>query len=1301
MSQTFEMIIRLEGATALREYLLSSPKSISHATLLLFTSHQPQISSTFVRAEKEGAGGRDGQAALSQKGVSLVYVLQKRNSLWLSRDDVYLYLLSPMIQIWRNSIPFWDMDENRNREWMCVSQIQMMKKLLRCFVQYLSHAPVLSREKEDVSLMFDLVCVLTYRPPFDTTPLSDFYLRFVPALPALQKRLVLSHFLNTLPTDSPSPPLKRTALRCLVLPMLERSAPSSRDGHLLLESDAVESLLRCLGHPSRCAPAPLLSEEWTDVKSDEEDEDVFDVSWNGGLDGRSSGAWRSNKGKKRKNPSDGAGASETGEMAGAGEAESAKSAGEIGGYGPMGEGSWRRVAKGKASGEGERTGAKEAPQFVSHYSQGNLSKKSGKYDITPESIQLFILLLQTIPTAPALRDLRMLLFRFASTHLKSNDVTVQMRSYALLCHLIVVYQDSSQRFVLRVFLALVRHHQPEYRALVYRALDILVPYLPKVFALPYPFSLLWSNKLVLEDGGVHAPPLFLLYILSRHPDLFYPFRSQCLPHVIPFLLKIVTMSSGMAESCAIGLDVVEVLLSWQDVRKESPESLAPSDSLSVRADAAHRTEDVAGPPSSSAELASSFPTSSAATSSSPYPSNTSWSLSPMPGSSLAPPSPNSHLTSSYRSKRRKMNSPDGTQSGFSPVKPPPNHPEQAEERLAVHEPPHSPFISPFSLSTSTGVRSGALGPEAGVKSMCTSPKSEQSSQNDFLSNVLAEIVFIFLIRVGILLDPRSDPRSDRSSRIDPFDRADKKGSHLSRRALSLIQRFLQALPHFRMSSFHFDSLTDSQMVAPTLRVIEVVLAARRREFVHRFCGVRTGTWNRTLQCGLLAAFESQCGGAMESFCSVVKQIAVEFGAVDPGSVRRDPWPFLQGVLASVERQLAQHQSWHARQTGSPALESVRLGGLEGAGVAGESCSVPSSFALSAAPNQGPFQLVSGMELQLHFALRVLLALCQERNVLIDPFYTSVLEILQTKCYHFPNDDRSRGKESVKNGVEGCALRSILMCLELLALRPKINEYAYPIYCCLNELIDRTNHPALILALLNFLRRSHCDEFLLPPTSFSCPNLDPSSHSSSPISFFDRFPFLEEVDTAPERAVGEEGTRGERGHRHQYPLSLTDKQILTLLTKINRFGSCCHNAVNKHYLHTLHETVCTPSPSGPPAPPRLELELQGMCSHDLAYRRLFLDSFCQRAHTPTVQRCIEYIVTAETWEPIGRYYWIRLAVAKLLTVVMDEPIALKTASLCCREQRVGGGGRGGSPTAHRLPRHSALFLPSAGVPAEFL
>jgi hypothetical protein len=41
--------------------------------------------------------------------------------------------------------------------------------------------------------------------------------------------------------------------------------------------------------------------------------------------------------------------------------------------------------------------------------------------------------------------------------------------------------------------------------------------------------------------------------------------------------------------------------------------------------------------------------------------------------------------------------------------------------------------------------------------------------------------------------------------------------------------------------------------------------------------------------------------------------------------------------------------------------------------------------------------------------------------------------------------------------------------------------------------------------------------------------------------------------------------------------------------------------------------------------------------------------------------MEHILKPPTWEPIARYYWIRLALALLLTVVVEEDITLSVPS----------------------------------------
>ena len=86
----------------------------------------------------------------------------------------------------------------------------------------------------------------------------------------------------------------------------------------------------------------------------------------------------------------------------------------------------------------------------------------------------------------------------------------------------------------QVYVALLRTFQPDARALVKQALDILTPALPK--RLPagdhkYPTWIKWTKKIIVEEGHSLPQLVHIWQLVVRHPSLFFSSSAQFVPQV--------------------------------------------------------------------------------------------------------------------------------------------------------------------------------------------------------------------------------------------------------------------------------------------------------------------------------------------------------------------------------------------------------------------------------------------------------------------------------------------------------------------------------------------------------------------------------------------------------------------------------------------------------------------------------------------------------------------------------------------------------------------------------------------------
>ncbi|KAK4051001.1 transcription-associated protein 1 [Microbotryomycetes sp. JL201] len=163
--------------------------------------------------------------------------------------------------------------------------------------------------------------------------------------------------------------------------------------------------------------------------------------------------------------------------------------------------------------------------------------------------------------------------KFGWVNIKLEDVTVKQAAYVLIANFLQRY-DSPSKIVVQIYVALLKSHQPEARALVREALDILAPSLPKKIP-PSPnesgppYWAKWTRKILIEDSGSMALLVNIYQLIVRHADLFYPTRELFVPHMVASLTKLTLGTNVNSDSRVLTLDVIELILKWERKRIES------------------------------------------------------------------------------------------------------------------------------------------------------------------------------------------------------------------------------------------------------------------------------------------------------------------------------------------------------------------------------------------------------------------------------------------------------------------------------------------------------------------------------------------------------------------------------------------------------------------------------------------------------------------------------------------------------------------------------------------------------------
>ncbi|PWN24918.1 hypothetical protein BDZ90DRAFT_281903 [Jaminaea rosea] len=157
--------------------------------------------------------------------------------------------------------------------------------------------------------------------------------------------------------------------------------------------------------------------------------------------------------------------------------------------------------------------------------------------------------------------------KFGWAHIASEDATVKNAAYVFISRFLE-YCDSPMKIVGQVYTGMLRSEKPEGRALLRRALDILVPALPTRVQAPNdggpPLWVKWTKSLLATEAHTSAVLMNILNLLVRHADQFYPYRDSFVPHMPACLAR---FGSGQTlEQKLLAIDVVDLIVRWEKKR---------------------------------------------------------------------------------------------------------------------------------------------------------------------------------------------------------------------------------------------------------------------------------------------------------------------------------------------------------------------------------------------------------------------------------------------------------------------------------------------------------------------------------------------------------------------------------------------------------------------------------------------------------------------------------------------------------------------------------------------------------------
>ncbi|KAJ5089065.1 hypothetical protein N7532_007749 [Penicillium argentinense] len=203
------------------------------------------------------------------------------------------------------------------------------------------------------------------------------------------------------------------------------------------------------------------------------------------------------------------------------------------------------------------------------------SSQAGVDHSRMELLQLSALLIKY--HSQTVQDSRKDIIKFAWNYIRLEDIINKYGAYVLISYFIAHY-ETPFKIVIQVYVALLRAHQNEGRALVTQALDVLAPVLPTRTAgnqgaeARYPLWAKWPRRILAEETANLQQVMSIFQFLVRQPDLFYDSREHFIPLIVPSLIKIAGPINASNDSKKLALNLIGLIWHWEEKRAQTTES---------------------------------------------------------------------------------------------------------------------------------------------------------------------------------------------------------------------------------------------------------------------------------------------------------------------------------------------------------------------------------------------------------------------------------------------------------------------------------------------------------------------------------------------------------------------------------------------------------------------------------------------------------------------------------------------------------------------------------------------------------
>ncbi|RPB12496.1 hypothetical protein P167DRAFT_506485 [Morchella conica CCBAS932] len=183
-----------------------------------------------------------------------------------------------------------------------------------------------------------------------------------------------------------------------------------------------------------------------------------------------------------------------------------------------------------------------------------------------------------------LAEARKDVIKFGWNYIKLEDIVNKQAAYVLIAFFIKHY-DTPSKIVIQIYVALLKAHQHEGRALVTQALELIAPVLkkrvPNVSDPRYPIWARWPRRILSEEGHNQQQMTNIFQFLVKHGDLFYESREHFLSWIVTSLPKLVLhLPNPSTENKKLSINLMILIRDWEKRRFTEMQSQSPDASPS-------------------------------------------------------------------------------------------------------------------------------------------------------------------------------------------------------------------------------------------------------------------------------------------------------------------------------------------------------------------------------------------------------------------------------------------------------------------------------------------------------------------------------------------------------------------------------------------------------------------------------------------------------------------------------------------------------------------------------------------------